>query len=191
MSILFNVWMLPILFILHDFEEMIVMPLWKIRHHQKLATLKKPYFGSVTQGSAFAVGVLEEFIILNLGHLFDYHKFLFGNEFIILLFISGFCQITHNNLLYLSFVIAYTSHFIIHYIMCLLFRGYVPGVVTVTLELPIVLLIIFHYWPSDSSLLSAISYILVAISIAYINLFIMHLIMPKIQTHLEKYAKQI
>lgn len=171
MSILFNVWMLPILFILHDFEEMIVMPLWKTRHHRKLATLKKPYFGSVTQGSAFAVGVLEEFIIL--------------------LFISGFCQITHNNLLYLSFVIAYTSHFIIHYIMCLQFRGYVPGVVTVTLELPIVLLIIFHYWPSDSSLLSAISYILVAISIAYINLIIMHLIMPKIQTHLEKYAKQI
>ena len=171
MSILFNVWMLPILFILHDFEEMIVMPLWKTRHHRKLATLKKPYFGSVTQGSAFAVGVLEEFIIL--------------------LFISGFCQLTHNSLLYLSFVVAYTSHFIIHYIMCLQFRGYVPGVVTVTLELPMVLMIIFHYWPSDSSLLSAISYILVAISIAYINLFIMHLIMPKIQTHLEKYAKQI
>ncbi len=171
MSILFNVWMLPILFILHDFEEMIVMPLWKTRHHRKLATLKKPYFGSVTQGSAFAVGVLEEFIIL--------------------LFISGFCQITHNNLLYLSFVIAYTSHFIIHYIMCLQFRGYVPGVVTVTLELPMVLMIIFHYWPSDSSLLSVISYILVAISIAYINLIIMHLIMPKIQIHLEKYAKQI
>ena len=171
MSILFNVWMLPILFILHDFEEMIVMPLWKIRHHQKLATFKIPFFGSVTQGSAFAVGVLEEFIIL--------------------LLISGFCQLTHNSLLYLSFVVAYTSHFIIHYIMCLQFRGYVPGVVTVTLELPMVLMIIFHYWPSDSSLLSAISYILVAISIAYINLFIMHLIMPKIQTHLEKYAKQI
>ena len=170
MSILFNVWMLPILFILHDFEEMIVMPLWKIRHHQKLATFKIPFFGSVTQGSAFAVGVLEEFIIL--------------------LFISGFCQLTHNSLLYLSFVVAYTSHFIIHYIMCLQFRGYVPGVVTVTLELPIVLLIIFHYWPSDSSLLSVIFYILVAMAIAYMNLIVMHLIMPKIQTHLEKYTKQ-
>ena len=171
MSILFNFWMLPILFILHDFEEMIVMPLWKIRHQQKLATLKKPYFGSVTQGSAFAVGVLEEFIIL--------------------LLISGFCQITHNNLLYLSFVIAYTSHFIIHYIMCLQFRGYVPGVVTVTLELPMVLLIIFHYWPSDISLLSVVVYLLLAMVIAFANLKIMHLIMPKIQTHLEKYAKQI
>lgn len=169
MSILFNVWMLPILFILHDFEEMIIMPLWKIRHHQKLATFRKPFFGSVTQSSAFAVGVLEEFVIL--------------------LFISGFCQLTHNNLLYLSFVIAYTAHFIIHYIMCLQFRGYVPGVVTVTLELPMVLMIISHYWLYDVSLLSVVVYLLLAMIIAFTNLKIMHLIMPKIQTHLEKYAK--
>jgi membrane protein len=169
MSILFNVWMLPILFILHDFEEMIIMPLWKIRHHQKLATFRKPFFGSVTKSSAFAVGVLEEFVIL--------------------LFISGFCQLTHNNLLYLSFVIAYTAHFIIHYIMCLQFRGYVPGVVTVTLELPMVLMIISHYWLYDVSLLSVVVYLLLAMIIAFTNLKIMHLIMPKIQTHLEKYAK--
>ena len=169
MSILFNVWMLPILFILHDFEEMIFMPLWKTRHHQKLETFKKPFFGSVTQGSAFAVGVLEEFIIL--------------------MFISGFCQITHNTLLYLSFVIAYTSHFIIYYIMCMQFRGYVPGVVTVTLELPMVLMIISHYWSSDVPLLSVFVYLLLAMIIAFTNLKIMHLIMPKIQTHLEKYAK--
>ena len=169
MSILFNVWMLPILFILHDFEEMIIMPLWKIRHHQKLATFRKPFFGSVTQSSAFLVGVLEEFVIL--------------------LFISGLCQLTHNNLLYLSFVIAYTAHFIIHYIMCMRFRGYVPGVVTVTLELPMVLMIISHYWSSDVPLLSVFVYLLLAMIIAFTNLKIMHLIMPKIQTHLEKYAK--
>ena len=169
MSILFNVWMLPILFILHDFEEIIFMPLWKTRHHQKLETFKKPFFGSVTQGSAFAVGVFEEFIIL--------------------VFISGFCQITHNSLLYLSFVIAYTAHFIIHYIMCLQFGGYVPGVVTVTLELPIVLMIVFHYWPSEVSLLSVIAYLFVAMALAYTNLKVMHQMMPKIQISLEKYMK--
>ena len=169
MSILFNVWMLPILFILHDFEEMIFMALWKKRYHQKLLTFKKPFFGSVTQGSAFAVGVLEEFVIL--------------------LFVSGLCQMTHNTVLYFSFVIAYTSHFMIHYIMCLQFRGYVPGVVTVTLELPIVLMIIFHYWPSEVSLLSVISYLFVAMALAYTNLKVMHQIMPKIQISLEKYIK--
>lgn len=169
MSILFNVWMLPILFILHDFEEMIFMPLWKKRHHQKLMTFKKPFFGSVTQGSAFAVGVLEEFIIL--------------------LFISGLCQMTHNTLLYLSFVIAYTSHSTIHYIMCLRFKGYVPGVVTASLELPVVLMLVFRYWPSDISLLSVIVYLFIAMAIAYTNLKIMHQIMPKIQLSLEKYMK--
>ena len=169
MSILFNVWMLPILFILHDFEEMIFMPLWKKRHHQKLLTFKKQFFGYVTQGSAFAVGVLEEFIIL--------------------VFISGFCQITDNSLLYLSFVIAYTAHFIIHYIMCLQFRGYVPGVVTVTLELPMVLMIISHYWPSEVSLLSVTAYLFVAMALAYTNLKVMHQIMPKIQISLESYMK--
>lgn len=169
MSILFNVWMLPILFILHDFEEMIFMPLWKKRYYQKLLTFKKPFFGSVTQGSAFAVGVLEEFIIL--------------------VFISGFCQITHNSLLYLSFVIAYTAHFIIHYIMCLQFRGYVPGVVTVTLELPMVLMIISHYWPSEISLLSVTAYLFVAMAVTYTNLKVMHQIMPKIQISLESYMK--
>ena len=169
MSILFNVWMLPILFILHDFEEIIFMPLWKTRHHQKLETFKKPFFGSVTQGSAFAVGVFEEFIIL--------------------VFISGFCQITDNSLLYLSFVIAYTAHFIIHYIMCLQFRGYVPGVVTVTLELPIVLMIISHYWPSEISLLSVTAYLFVAMALTYTNLKVMHQMMPKIQISLESYMK--
>ena len=169
MGILFDVWMLPILFILHDFEEMIFMPLWKKRYRQKLVTFKKSFFGSVTQGSAFAVGVLEEFVIL--------------------LFISGLCQMTHNTVLYFSFVIAYTSHFMIHYIMCLQFRGYVPGVVTVTLELPIVLMIIFHYWPSEGSLLSVIAYLFVAMALAYTNLKVMHQIMPKIQISLEKYMK--
>lgn len=145
------------------------MPLWKTRYHQKLETFKKPFFGSVTQGSAFAVGVFEEFIIL--------------------VFISGLCQMTRNTVLYLAFVIAYTSHFMIHYIMCLQFRGYVPGVVTVTLELPIVLMIIFHYWPSEVSLLSVIAYLFVAMALAYTNLKVMHQIMPKIQISLEKYMK--
>ena len=169
MSILFNVWMLPILFILHEFEEMIFVPLWKKRHHQKLMTFKKPFFGSVTQGSAFAVGVLEEFIIL--------------------LFISGLCQMTHNTLLYLSFVIAYTSHFMLHYIMCLRFKGYVPEVVTASLELPVVLMLVFRYWLSDISLLPVIVYLFIAMAIAYTNLKVMHQIMPKIQLSLEKYIK--
>ncbi|EGF47449.1 hypothetical protein AAULR_24696 [Lacticaseibacillus rhamnosus MTCC 5462] len=37
---LLDYWMLPILFILHDFEEMIMMPIWKRRHNQRLRQMK-------------------------------------------------------------------------------------------------------------------------------------------------------
>jgi len=73
--------------------------------------------------------------------------------------------------------------------MCLQFRGYVPGVVTVTLELPIVLMIISHYWPSEISLLSVTAYLFVAMALTYTNLKVMHQIMPKIQISLESYMK--
>ncbi|WP_369670995.1 HXXEE domain-containing protein, partial [Enterococcus faecium] len=38
---LLDYWMLPILFILHDFEEMIMMPIWKRQHNQRLRKMKK------------------------------------------------------------------------------------------------------------------------------------------------------
>lgn len=44
MLILFHYWSLPILFLLHDFEEMIFMPLWKKR--AKFISLKETKIGS-------------------------------------------------------------------------------------------------------------------------------------------------
>ena len=96
MPILFHYWSLPILFLLHDFEEMIFMPLWKKR--AKFISLKETkigsFFGKVTDGSAFSVGVLEEFTVL--------------------LLVSAFCELNHNSRLYLSFCIAYMLHYALH-----------------------------------------------------------------------------
>ncbi len=55
--------MLPILFIYMIFENNF-MPFVENTASSALETFKKPSFGSVTQGSAFAVGVFEEFVIL-------------------------------------------------------------------------------------------------------------------------------
>lgn len=169
MNSLFNIWMLPILFILHDFEEIIFVPLWKKKHQQALEKLKTPFFGATTNGSAFATGVLEEFVIL--------------------LLISAICQMTQNDLLYLSFVLAYTSHFIMHYVMCFKFKGYVPGVVTVTLQIPLILLIITHYWHVIYSIPVFIMSLVLTMAVVYANLVIMHRIMPKIQYIMEDYTK--
>ena len=64
MSLIMTYWFLPILFIIHDFEEIIMMPLWKQREARKLEKFKIRFFGAVTDGSAFSIGVLEELLLL-------------------------------------------------------------------------------------------------------------------------------
>ncbi len=77
-------------------------------------------------------------------------------------------------------------HFIMHYTMCFRFKGYVPGVVTVTVQLPVMLLLISHYWTMDWLTLT---YFGAAMLIAYTNLYVMHRIMPHIQRILARYAQ--
>ncbi|MCB4971685.1 HXXEE domain-containing protein [Streptococcus mutans] len=158
MNLLSNYFMLPILFILHDFEEMIFVPLWK--NSKKVQSLNKTakFFGRVNNGPAFSIGVLEEFVIL--------------------LIISAICQATHNTELYLGFCIAYAYHFLIHFRMCIQYKGYVPGIYTVILQIPIMVIIILHYWKVD---ISFIFYLIPIMLLSYINLYIMHKIMPSLQ----------
>lgn len=160
---LYNIWTLPILFILHDFEEIIFMPLWKKTNKFQACHNNSNFFGKVTNGSAFSVGVLEEFIVL--------------------LCISLLTDYTHNTKIYLGFCIAYFLHFIVHFILCYRYKGYVPGIITTCCQIPIMIIIINHYltWELDS-----IYCIVIATILAYINLYIMHKAMPKIQTFLFK-----
>ncbi len=162
--ILYNIWVLPILFILHDFEEIIFMPLWKKTDKFQSFQNNSNFFGKVTNGSAFSVGVLEEFIIL--------------------LCISLLTDYTHNTKIYLGFCIAYFLHFIVHFILCYRYKGYVPGVITASCQIPIMIIIINHYLSWD---LDSIYYTAIATSLAYINVYIMHKAMPKIQTFLFKF----
>lgn len=158
---------LPILFILHDFEEMIFMPLWKKSDKFQHLQDKERYFGGVTDGSAFCIGVLEEFIIL--------------------LIIALIVNITHITPIYLGFCIAYFIHFFLHFKLCITYKGYVPGVITVLCQIPIMILIIHHYFTWT---LSSLIYIIIAIIITYINLYIMHKAMPVIQRILHDLIKR-
>lgn len=167
---LLDYWLLPILFILHDFEEMIFMPIWKQRHAKKIGSMKNPFFGAVTNGQAFSVGVLEELVIL--------------------VTVALICSLTHSDGLYLAFLVAYTTHFLMHYRMCLSFRGYVPGVVSVTLELPLMLWLITTYWIRGHMTIETFLFFFVpAFALVYVNLLVMHKLMPKIQARILKYAQ--
>ncbi|WP_057745209.1 HXXEE domain-containing protein [Liquorilactobacillus capillatus] len=170
MEIFLNFWILPILFILHDFEEIICVPLWKRRHQQLLANMEKPFFGRVTNGQAFSVGVLEEMLIL--------------------IVVSIICSLSHNYTLYLAFIIVYTFHFVMHYKMCFSIKSYVPGVVSATIQLPFMIWLITSYWTlSQASILNLIIYLVPAFFIVFINLLIMHKLMPVIQKKFLAYAK--
>ncbi|MGT2907311.1 HXXEE domain-containing protein [Streptococcus dentiloxodontae] len=165
MSILFDYWMLPILFILHDFEEIIMVSDWKKR--QRTRSFSKNYFGQTSHTAAFSIAVLEEFIIL--------------------LFLSGISQLSHLSLLYLAVCLAYTSHFLMHYVMCWRFKGYVPGVLSAALQLPVMYLIISHYWQSSWETLF---YFLPVFLLTYLNLIMLHKMMAKFEQYLAAYAKR-
>lgn len=162
MDLIFTYYLLPTLFILHDFEEMIFVPLWKNSKKYKKQNQKYTFFGKVSNGSAFSVGVLEEFVIL--------------------LIISLICKITDNNELYFGFCVAYTYHLFIHIKMCIQFKGYVPGIYTAVIQIPLMLMTIHHYWENNMSL---IGYTLIAMILLYINLHFLHKIMPAIQNFFE------
>ncbi|KRM96269.1 hypothetical protein FC19_GL000549 [Liquorilactobacillus aquaticus DSM 21051] len=170
MTIFLNFWVLPVLFILHDFEEVICVPLWKIRHRSMLDKMDKPFFGRVMNGQAFAIGVLEEMLILVIA--------------------SIICSISHNYTLYLAFLVVYTLHFAMHYKMCFSIKNYVPGVVTATLQLPFMIWLIISYWIlSETSIMRFLMYFIPVFFIVFVNLFIVHKMMPVIQKKLLAYAR--
>lgn len=113
------IWLFPILFMIHDFEEIILTQAWKVRYQKQRAEskMKKVPFSDFMSTASFSCGVIEEFIIFSIvaliscmsGHYFLWYGLFFG---IVL-------------------------HFAIHLKMSLQFHAYTPGIFTAALFLPI------------------------------------------------------
>ncbi|WEV41337.1 HXXEE domain-containing protein [Bifidobacterium sp. ESL0682] len=116
MSMFLSFWVLPIAFILHDFEEMILAPDWKRRDVATAGRVKHLFFGEVTHGPALCAGIAEEMFLLTA--------------------VSVICGITYNTTLYLACCVAYTFHLLPHLAVCPLTHSYVPGALTALIELP-------------------------------------------------------
>lgn len=115
--------LLPIIFMIHDFEEIIMFRSWLDKNKNELDSRfpkisffleKRNYFKLST--SAFAIAVLEEFIIISL---------------------ITVLSLAYNNY-YIWFAIfqAYTIHIILHIIQWLIYGKYVPVIITSFLTLP-------------------------------------------------------
>ncbi len=109
------VWLLPIVFMLHDFEEILLMKPWL---HKNGDVLKKrfPRFAPMIahqQGlstAAFALAVAEEFIIISAVTALAYMFSSYAAWFAVLM--------------------AFALHLIMHIGQSLMIKGYVPAVAT-------------------------------------------------------------
>lgn len=121
-SFLLVVTLLPVVFMFHDFEEIIFVKSWFNKNGQWLAEkfpfLSKTFFSHIenTTTANFALMVAEEFILVS---LITYWGILSGNYY-----------------LWLGVFMAFSVHIVIHLIQWIVVRRYIPVIVTSLLCLP-------------------------------------------------------
>lgn len=115
------VWLLPIVFMIHDFEEIIFFKLW-IGKNKEYLTAKFPKlskrflarFDNVST-AAFAVAVAEEFVFLSL--------------------ITVGSVVSGSYLLWLAVFMGFSVHLIMHLMQWIILRRYIPAIYTTFIAL--------------------------------------------------------
>lgn len=153
------VWIFPILFIFHDFEEIIFIKAWmnKNRHYlsKKYPVLSKkllPHFENITT-SSFALGVAEEFMLISIVTIISYILNWYG--------------------LWIGLFAAFTLHLLLHCFQALIIGKYVPAVVTSVICLPVcmyIIKLIIQSFPLNTIIL----YSVFGITIMAVNIIIIH-----------------
>lgn len=170
------VWLFPILFIFHDFEEIIFIQAWISKYRgylcerfPKLSNKLLPHFDNITT-SSFALGVAEEFILISIITVVSY--------------------VTNWYMLWVGLFIAFTFHLVIHCFQTLIVRKYVPAIITSVICLPLCIYIINHIvtlFKFDTVIL----YSIFAFIIMVINLVIMHKVMEIFSKWLAQYEQHM
>lgn len=128
------VWILPIIFMLHDFEEIIMVGVWKMRHKEQLKYLegrktkdlmstKIPY-KDFRSTASFSVAVLILFFSFS--------------------FISLLSCLFNSYYVWYGACFAFVIHCVLHFKMCIQLKSYVPGVSTATIFLPIGMFLLWY-----------------------------------------------
>lgn len=153
------IWLFPILFMFHDFEEIIFMRAWISKNKsylcERFPVLSKkllPHFDNITT-SAFALGVAEEFILISV--------------------ITVVTHITHWYDLWIGTFIAFTLHLFIHCVQVIIVRKYIPVIVTSVICLPICIYIIMQVI-QITTLNTIILYSILCFIIMIINISVVH-----------------
>lgn len=168
------IWLFPILFIFHDFEEIIFIKAWVGKNRRFLAArfpaLSKkllPHFDNLTT-SSFALGVAEEFILI--------------------MIITSISYMTNWYDLWIGSFISFTIHLVMHCLQAMAIRKYIPCIVTSVICLPICIYVITNII-NISSLNNIIIYSILSCIILAINLAAIHKGMAKFSNWISQYEQ--
>ena len=121
-------WLFPILFVFHDFEEIVGVRLWLERNGDMLRDrypLIYKYFRHFST-DGFALAVYEEFLVIT---GMTIAALCAESSFMWYVWFGGFA--------------ALTFHYVVHIVQAVILRRYIPAVVTSVICLPISIYIIY------------------------------------------------
>lgn len=153
------VWLLPLLFILHDMEEVIFAAKWKKKEpfRKKYAFKNVTPFGTISSAESCAIAVFEELLLATV--------------------VSFVSVLTGKYGVWFGFMVANTLHLLLIHIIAstLEYHGYVPGLVTAILTLvPCCYVVVMAQKILQYSVLELLGYSLIGIVIALVNLKVLH-----------------
>lgn len=157
------IWLFPLIFMVHDFEEIIFQEWWFNKERsallKKYPKVAKEYEMFSTAGFAFAV----------------------SEEFIVLLVIALTAIVFHWYYLWLGTLVTFLIHLIIHIAQWAIYKKYIPAIITVIPTMIYsIYAICFVYENCNMNLLSGIMWSIVSMIIFLANLFFAHRIARKI-----------
>ena len=164
------IWLFPIIFMIHDFEEIIMLKAWQQKNKSYIQGIKNKHiqFNFEASTESFSLAVAEEFIIISIvtiiSYLFDIYIFWDG------------------------LFIAFTIHLFVHVFQWLIFKKYIPSLITSIIFIPVCCLVIYKINVLlNYNIMSLLFSIVVSTLIMVANIYILHKTMKKFDSCLEKY----
>jgi len=110
------IWLFPIVFMIHEFEEIIFMRWWVKKNKEQILN-KYPKLGKQVLGQ-FDIVSTEAFSLI------------VAEEFLIVSFIGIFSAFTNNYDLYIGLILAFSIHLLTHLIQSIVLKRYTPAIIT-------------------------------------------------------------
>lgn len=158
---LYIVWLFPIIFMFHEFEEIIFFKSWIEKNKDDLSErypkLAKRLLSRIEGLSvpAFTVAVAEEFLLLSI--------------------VTVLAVIFNWYLLWLAVFMGYFIHLLVHMVQSCVFRRYIPGIYTTMLSLIYCIYSICFIFDNNLfSIAQIIIWTIIGCAIVFVNLIFAH-----------------